>query len=120
MYSPLFLPLRAETGEIYLSEYKISFSASNKLSAFESEINLLHKAVLRARGISLLHMAHRPKGRASEIGLGSCRGKADSRNHERNPLAETADRQSKTAAMVLPTHGGVHNHLLTAIVILIS
>ncbi len=29
-----------------------------------------------------------PKGKALEIGSGSCRSKADSRNHERNPLTE--------------------------------
>ncbi len=43
-----------------------------------------------------------PKGRASETGSGSCR------SHARNPLTETADRQRKTAAMVLPIHGGIH------------
>jgi len=51
MVFPLFLSIRTETREIYLSEYKTAFSAGNKLSALESEIHLLHKAALRARGI---------------------------------------------------------------------
>lgn len=51
----------------------------------------------------------RPKKRASETGSDSYRSKADSKSHERNPLTETADRQRKTAAMVLPIIGGVHS-----------
>ncbi len=69
------------------------------------------------RCISLLQGAADPpkkdgsyllKGRASEAGSGSCRSKADSKSHARNPLTETADKRRKTAAMVLPIHGGVH------------
>lgn len=40
---------------------------------------------------------------------GSFRSMADSNHTERNPLTETADRHRKTAAMVLPIIGGVHN-----------
>lgn len=50
-----------------------------------------------------------PEKRASETGSDSYRSKADSKSHERNPLTETADRQRKTAAMVLPIIGGVHS-----------
>ena len=39
----------------------------------------------------------------------SYRSKAGGKSHERNPLTETADRQRKTAAMVLPIHGGIHS-----------
>ena len=44
----LFLPLRAETREIYSSEYKTAFSAGNQIPAFESEIHPLHKSSLSA------------------------------------------------------------------------
>ncbi len=108
MYFPLFLPLRVETRETLCLKCQTAFSVGNKPSALESEIHPSHKPAFRARGITLLHMEYRPKRRASETGSGSCRSKADSRSYARNPLIETADRQRKTAAMVLPIHGGVH------------
>ena len=46
--------------------------------------------------------------RPPETGSDSYGSRAGSRNHARNPLTETADRRRKTAAMVLPIHGGVH------------
>lgn len=52
---------------------------------------------------------NRPKGKASETDLGSCRSRADNSHAERNPLTETADRYRKTAVMVLPIIGGLHN-----------
>ncbi len=109
MYFPLFLPLWVKARETLCLKCQAAFSVGNKLSAFESEIHLLNKfAALRARGILLLCMAHCPPERAFETGSGSCRSKADSKSHARNPLTETADRRRKTAAMVLPIHGGIH------------
>ena len=114
MYFPLFLPLRAETRDTLYLNVKLRFRrvirsrAFTRGQALQSEIHPLHKAALRARSISFLCMAYCPKRRASETGSGSCRSKADSRSHARNPLTETADRQGKTATMGLPIHGGIH------------
>ncbi len=69
-----------------LSKCQAAFSVDNKPSTFESEIYPLHKPALRARAILFLPTAHRPKGRASETGSDSCRSKANSKSHERNPF----------------------------------
>ncbi len=64
--------------------------------------------------------------------LRQLQSKADSKKHERNPLTETADRHNecpalrdilmlrKTAAMVLPIHGGIHIEIRFPVCILDS